>query len=265
MNAAAPVSVSGPLRSSRTRVPKRARHVGANVLEVVASLMRVLVAGTFMLTFLVQPFRIPSGSMIPTLQIGDFVLVSKTDYGPRARQGVWAQLEQILLPRAEVRRGDLAVFHYPPDGSRELVKRVVALPGEHVRMHGGRMFVDGKSLAEAYTLYTPSQPEVFRDEFPNLHEADPNTDPRWWLALRQRVSPEGDLLVPPDEYFVLGDNRNNSEDSRYWGFVPRALFVGRPLLVYFAVPDGADAPEGGPWARLQWLLAWVRARVGVPR
>ncbi len=247
------------------RRPAAARHAKPSVLWTAASLLRVLVVGVFLLTFVLQPFRIPSRSMVPTLEVGDCVLVSKPDFAPRAGSGLWSRLERLVLPPAGVRRGDLVVFRFPPDPSHDLVKRVVALPGERLRLHDGRVYIDDRPLAEGYALYVPSQPEVFRDEFPNLREADPNVDPHWWLALRRSLSENGDLTVPADAYFVLGDNRNNSEDSRYWGFVPRRMIVGRPLLVYFAVPNGADAPEGGPVTRARWVLAWVHQRFGVPR
>ena len=246
-------------------VPRAAQAVHPSPLQTLGALLRVLVIGMFLLTFVIQPFRIPSGSMEPTLQIGDCVLVSKTDFEPRAGAGVWAWVERHLLPPTAVRRGDLVVFHFPPNPSHDLVKRVVALPGERLRLRDGRVFIDEQPLAEGYALYKPAQPEVFRDEFPNLREADPNVDPHWWLALRRTLTQDGELTVPPGAYFVLGDNRNNSEDSRYWGFVPRPMLVGRPLLVYFAVPNGADAPEGGPLARMQWVLAWARQRFGVPQ
>ena len=253
-------------RARSSRLPVRVDGSGSpSVLTTLASLLRVEVVGVFILTFLVQPFRIPSGSMIPTLQIGDCVLVSKADYGPRAGHGVWAWVERSVLPPADVRRADLVVFHFPPDPGHDLVKRVVAMPGERLRLHDGRVFINGRPLPESYAFYTPGQPEVFRDEFPNLREADPNVDPHWWMALRRSLTSEGELTVPAGMYFVLGDNRNNSEDSRYWGFVPRSMVVGRPLLVYFAVPNGADAPEGGPLIRLVWVMGWVEGRFGVPR
>ena len=243
--------------------PHRKRHPG--LLSTVCALLRVVVVGLFILTFIAQPFRIPSGSMEPTLDIGDFVLVSKTDYDPHAPSAtVWGRIEAALLPPAVLARGDLVVFHFPPDPAQHLVKRVVGLPGERLRLHNGRVFVNGKPLVESYAMYTPAEPDVFRDEFPNLRQADPSVDPHWWLALRQ-LSVTGEITVPANEYFVLGDNRNNSEDSRYWGFVPRNMVVGRPLLVYFAVPNGADSPEGGPLDRLRWLMGWVHKRVGVPR
>lgn len=241
-----------------------AHHTQPGVLSTISALLRVVLVGLFVLTFVMQPFRIPSGSMVPTLLVGDFVLVGKTAFGPRAADTtIWGLLEAHLLPPAPVRRGDLAVFHFPPDPNQLLVKRVIGVPGDRLRLRAGRVLLNDRALPEPYALYTYAQPDVFRDEFPNLHEADPNIDPHWWLALRRTLRDDGNLLIPAGRYFVLGDNRNNSEDSRYWGFVPRQEFVGRPLLVYFSVPNGADAPEGGPIPRLRWVAGWVRQRVGV--
>ena len=200
--------------------------------------------------------------MEDTLQVGDFVLVSKTGIGMGRPATPWARLESRLLPSADLRRGDLVVFHFPADPSRELVKRVVAQPGEHLRLHEGRVYVEGRPLAEPYALYTPSPPEVFRDEFPNLREAEPGVDPRWWRSLR-RLEVNGEIIVPPGQYFVLGDNRNNSEDSRYWGFVPQKLVIGRPVLVYFSVPNGANVPAAGQLERLRWLRGWIERRIGI--
>ncbi len=232
-----------------------------SALETVASVLRICVVGMFLLTFLFQTYRIPSGSMIPTLQIGDFVLVSKTAFVNEERSSRWSR----LVPPSRVLRGDLAVFHFPPDPAHLLVKRVIGLPGDRLYLRNGRVFLNNEPLLEPYALYTPTRPDVFRDEFPNLHETDPNVDPAWWLALRRSLRQDGNLLIPPDRYFVLGDNRNNSEDSRYWGFVSRAEMVGRPMLVYFSVPNGADAPDDGPGARLRWVFGWVEQRVGVLR
>ena len=244
------------MKPERTSSP--APQPGA--LQTLASLLRVLVVSLFLLTFLFQTYRIPSGSMIPTLEIGDCVLVSKTALADVARSP-W----RWLLPPSSVRRGDLLVFHYPPAPQRLLVKRVIGLPGDRLHLRDGRVFLNGTALAEPYAFYTASRPDVFRDEFPNLHETDPNVDPAWWLALRRTLRQDGELLIPPGHLFVLGDNRNNSEDSRYWGFVPENGIVGRPVLVYFAVPNGADAPAGGPLTRLAWIAGYLHQRVGVLR
>jgi len=196
-------------------------------------MLEIIVFAVFIVTFIVQPFRIPSGSMEPTLKVGDFLLVDKQSYGPA---GV---LDRLLLPPARVSRGDLVVFHYPVNPGLHLVKRVVGMPGDRIRMRGGLVLVNGRVLEEPYAFYSPSRPNGFRDDFPSLLEADPNVDLRWWIRLRGSMK-DGEVTVPENQYFVLGDNRNDSEDSRYWGFVPRSAIVGRPLLVYFTLPAEED-------------------------
>jgi signal peptidase I len=196
-------------------------------------MLEIIVFAVFIVTFIVQPFRIPSGSMEPTLRVGDFLLVDKQSYGPA---GV---LDRLLLPPARVSRGDLVVFRYPVNPGLHLVKRVVGMPGDRIRMRGGLVLVNGRVLEEPYAFYSPSRPNGFRDDFPSLLEADPNVNLRWWIRLRGSMK-DGQVTVPANQYFVLGDNRNDSEDSRYWGFVPRSAIVGRPLLVYFTLPAAED-------------------------
>ena len=208
-----------------------AEHEG--LLTTLKSILEIIVFAIFIVTFLVQPFRIPSGSMEPTLRVGDFLLVDKQSYAASGK------LDRLVLPPARVERGDLVVFHYPVDPRLHLVKRVVGMPGDRIRMRGGRVLVNGVVLEEPYAFYSPSRPNGFRDDFPSLREADPNVDLRWWIRLRSSVV-DRDVIVPPQSYFVLGDNRNDSEDSRYWGFVPRSAIVGRPLLVYFTIPLAED-------------------------
>ncbi len=197
-------------------------------LSALKSLLEIVVCALFLMAFVVQPSRIPSASMEPTMHVGDFLLVDKQSYA-------FGGFLHGLLPPTTIQRGDLVVFHYPVDGSLDLVKRVVGLPGDRVRLRAGRLVVDGKLAREPYAYYFQALPNAFRDDFPSLLEADPNADLRWWIELREDVR-GGEITVPPGEYFVLGDNRNDSEDSRYWGFVPRAAIVGRPLLVYFTRP-----------------------------
>jgi signal peptidase I len=181
----------------------------------------------------VQPFRIPSASMEPTLLIGDFLLVDK-QVGPEVSP-------RILAPTDVIRRDDLIVFHYPVDSSMHLVKRVIGLPGDRLHLRDGRVYINGNAIPEPYAVYRPSAPDSYRDDFPRLVSADPGVDSRWWIEMHSLVS-QGELTVPPDNYFVLGDNRNDSEDSRYWGFVPRAAIVGKPFLVYFSLNDSVATP-----------------------
>jgi len=215
------------------------------------SVAEIIIVAMFLVTFVVQPFRIPSGSMEPTLKVGDFFLADKQSYAPSGG------LDPLVLPPARVGRGDLVVFHYPVDARLHLVKRVIGLPGDRIRMRGGRVLVNGQMLSEPYAFYSAGRSNGFRDEFPSMLEADPNVDLRWWIEMRRSIRDE-DVIVPPNEYFVLGDNRNDSEDSRYWGFVPRSAIVGRPLLVYFTLPLAEDFRGDSELARVRDAL-----RVGV--
>jgi signal peptidase I len=222
-------------------VPPSSQADLAAMLHSVQSLLYIIVVAVFIITFCAQPFRIPSGSMEPTLLIGDFLLVNKQDTALGDTGG--------LLPASRIHRGEVIVFHYPVDPSIHLVKRVVGMPGDHLKMREGRVFINGTPLVEPYAVYRPSGPDSYRDNFPRLQSVDPNVDSRWWIRMRTLID-DGELIIPEDSYFVLGDNRNNSEDSRYWGFVPRASIVGEPLLIYFSLhaPETDDLSVLGPEA-----------------
>jgi signal peptidase I len=189
----------------------------------VRTLLELLVITIFAITFLVQPAAIPSGSMEPTLRVGELMLTDKQSFAP---EGLW----RWLLPPTGVRRGDLTVFHFPPQPETLLVKRVIGLPGDHLRLQDGRVILNGAVLDEPYASYLPTQMVPYRDDFPFLRSLDPNVEPAWWAFLRSGVK-DGEVTVPAGEYFVLGDNRNASEDSRYWGFVRDDQMIGRPLVV----------------------------------
>jgi signal peptidase I len=204
-----------------------------SLLQASQSLVYIIIIALFIITFVVQPFRIPSESMEPTLLVGDFILVNKQiglEVPPR-----------VFAPTPILRRGDLIVFHYPVDPSLHLVKRLVGLPGDRVRLRDGRVFIDGQPQPEPYAVFRPAGPDPYRDDFPRTSSADPSVDTRWWIQMRSLVS-GGELTVPADSYFVLGDNRNDSEDSRYWGFVPRAAIVGKPFLIYFSLNNPGPTP-----------------------
>ena len=194
------------------------------------ALLEILIVAIFIATFIVQPFRVPSQSMEPSLHLGDFVIADQQSFTPEGPL-------HVLLPSTTIHRGDLAVFHFPPDPSTFLVKRILGLPGDRLRMRDGVLILNGTPLPEPYAYFSPTRLDPYRDDFPFLRSIDPNVDPQWWGQLRRSVQ-QGELVVPPDSYFVLGDNRNNSEDSRYWGFVPRSALTGRPLLVYLSLPTG---------------------------
>ena len=219
------------------------------VLTAVKSMIEIVVLAMFLVAFVLQPFRIPSASMEPTLKVGDFLLVDKQSFAPSG----WIDK---VLPPTRVERGDLVVFHYPVEPALHLVKRVVGVPGDRVRLRGGRVLINGQAVAEPYAFYSARRANGFRDDFPSLLEADPSVDLKWWIELRRSVK-DGEVVVPAGEYFVLGDNRNDSEDSRYWGFVPREAIVGRPLLVYFTLSP-ADGAGGSAIERLRAGLKAAR-------
>jgi signal peptidase I len=213
------------------RIPKVEHRHG--FLQAFQSLATIIVVALFIITFTVQPFRIPSESMEPTLLVGDFLLVDKeVSSNPHL---------SLMAPTDQIHRGDLVVFHYPIEPSLHLVKRVVGLPGDHVRLRDGHVFIDGHAIPEPYAVFRPAAPDGYRDEFPRLSSVDAGIDSRWWIQMHSLVA-NGELTVPRDSFFVLGDNRNDSEDSRYWGFVPRATIVGKPFLVYFSLRTLDDRP-----------------------
>jgi signal peptidase I len=216
------------------------------MIHAVQSLLYIIIVAIFIITFAVQPFRIPSESMDPTLMVGDFLLVAKQNFPANAGA--------IPLPSTPIRRGDVIVFHYPVDPSIHLVKRVIGLPGDHLRLHDNHVFIDGQPLDEPYAIYRYGPSDNFRDNFPRLANPDPDVASAWWIQMRSLVN-HGELTVPPHSFFVLGDNRNNSEDSRYWGFVPASAIVGKPLLIYFSVnssprpDDDEDTRDPDPTPR----------------
>ena len=202
--------------------------VGVRTLQ---SLLSSLIVALFAITFLMQAFEIPSSSMEGTLKVGDYVLVDKAIYGSDAG----------LLPYRDIARGDVVVFHYPLDPKTYFVKRVVGVPGDRVRLADKQLFVNGSRVSDAYALHSDAHHDHYRDDFPELQWAPANVDARWWIEMHRDLDEQGELVVPPGRYFVLGDNRDNSQDSRYWGFVPRANIVGRPLLIYWSRTDRPDA------------------------
>jgi signal peptidase I len=213
-------------------VPQHPIHhiIFPHLLDTLRSFLSVIVIALFVLTFIVQPFRIPSESMERTLLVGDFLLVDKMAESSGGRLWFW------VLPYRQVQRGDIIVFHFPPNPSEHLVKRVIGIPGDRVRLIDGLVYVNGNAQREPYAIYRSSYPDSFRDQFPTGQYTDPGVDAQWWLSLRRDLH-NGELVVPANHYFVLGDNRNDSRDSRYWGFVPKENIVGRPFVIYFSIRE----------------------------
>jgi signal peptidase I len=187
-------------------------------------------------TFLVQAFVIPTGSMEDTLLIGDHLLVDKLAY---ATPGSFSK---YLLPYENPRDGDIIVFRYPVDITQTFVKRVMGSPGDHLKIIDQQVYRNGKKLDEPYVVHKNPYPDSFRDNFPN---SEPN------LMLMDRAREmlasnvvNGEVVVPPDSYFAMGDNRDNSLDSRYWGFVPRENIIGKPLIIYWSYDANTESLAG---------------------
>jgi signal peptidase I len=200
-------------------------------------------------TFIVEMFKIPTPSMQGTLLVGDFLVVDKMIFGPRI------PFTSLRFPAwRHPRDGDIIVFKWPADTTINFVKRIVGASGDTLRMHDGRLYRNDVPLAEPYTAHIPSEPDygaaAFRWQRDYLVQSLHATQSYW--PSRNNWGP---LIVPAGNYFVLGDNRDNSLDSRYWGFVPDSLVRGRPLMVYFSyVPDSASSTR--------WLTDVRWGRVG---
>jgi signal peptidase I len=237
--------------------PSSPKHVEETPFEAVASICSVLVIGMFILTFIGQNFVIPSGSMENTLLIGDHLLVDRITLSPPAK---WMPLVHYRDPK----RGDILVFKKPVmdpvDGEYQyldLVKRCIGVPGDHIHLHEGTVYVNGTAYPTPPTAGDTQGPGdlVFLDEFPAIApEPRLNETPESWAIEFQRDLHNGDLVVPPGKYFMMGDNRHDSLDSRYWGFVPRANIIGRPLFNYwsFETPDG-EYDKTGIGNKLAWM------------
>jgi len=223
---------SGP---SEQRISRLRLHL-PTVPEALASLLQTVVVALFLLTFVLQPYLIPSESMEHTLLVGDFLLVNKQVYAPSDRLSRW------LMPYRSVARGDIVFFHHPQPPF--LVKRVVGVPGDRLRIEDGRVMINGQTLDEPYAAFEPAPPNPVRDDFPAKVYTDPAVDPAWWRQM-QSLTHDGELVIPDGEYFVLGDNRNHSRDSRFWGFVARPDIVARPLVIYFSLtrPSTTDVQQ----------------------
>lgn len=198
------------------------------------ALLIAVVFVNFARIFAFQPFKIPSGSMEDNLKIGDHIFVNKFIYGPRDR------VLSRLLPLRDVERGDVIVFRYPEQPEIDYVKRVIALPGETLIIRDKKVFIDGRELSEPYVVFTDQR-------------TYPGGRATRFLPEPQRSRDHyGPFVVPAGQYFAMGDNRDESYDSRYWGPVSRALIKGRAFIVYWSF-DMAPATSDSPRERLREL------------
>jgi signal peptidase I len=245
-------SVSSPGAAPK---PRSGAAFGTDLIGSLQSLMGTVVIAIFVITFVVQAFQIPSASMENTLLVGDYLLVNKLCYGGHAqgRAGMGGLgLGDLVMPYQKIARGDVIVFHYPVDPQQHFVKRVIGLPGDRLRMVNKRVLINGKPLDEPYVHFIEPRNNLFRDDFPRVDIAAPRLAGDWWLQMNKLVV-DGQLIIPEGHYFVMGDNRDNSDDSRYWGFVPQENIIGRPLVIYWSVQDWDRNPSASVEGRLYHL------------
>ena len=204
-------------------------------VEFLASLAGVLVTGLFIITFILQAFEIPSASMENTLLIGDHVFVNRVQFAPPSR---WIQ---PIVHYTQIHDGDIVVFLSPAEPDLYVVKRIRGIPGDHIHLRDGAVYRNGQKLDEPYVLNTGVNPyDPYRDNFPDVPPSDySNATSEWKLTMPQHIE-NGDLVVPPDSYFAMGDHRDVSYDSRYWGFIPRENVIGRPMFIYWSFETPPD-------------------------
>ncbi len=224
-----------------TRRPSAATAPAAPVLhqkstarEYFESICVAVILALFVRTFVVQAFKIPTGSMENNLLIGDHLLVNKFVFAPTL-----SRLEGALLPIDPIKRGDVVVFKYPVEPDRDFIKRVIGLPGDTIELKKKRVYLNGTLLNESYVRYLSPPEESSSNDF----------------DVRVQYGP---VTVPPDQYFMMGDNRDNSQDSRYWGFMPRSYVKGKALFIYWSFNDGSDAAGGGGISRIFTTVRWNR-------
>jgi signal peptidase I len=204
--------------------------------EYFEAILVAVILALFVRTFVFQAFKIPTGSMENNLLIGDHLLVNKFVYGPSA-----SRLERAILPMGAIKRGDVLVFKYPVDPSRDFIKRVIGLPGETLEVRDKKVYINGQALTEPYAHYIedPTSPEEFREVTA--------------IDVREHYGP---VVVPPDQYFMMGDNRDNSADSRIWGFLRRDYIKGKALIIYWSYEaERDDYQDPGAFASVKRLAS----------
>lgn len=220
---------------TKTAAPETEASAGQRAAEpprgFIAEWTVTIILLLFGTTTLVQAFVIPTGSMEDTLLVGDHLLVDKLAFAP------YGSVTKNLMPYSDVHRGDIIVFRYPVDIKQTFVKRVMGVPGDRIRLENKRVWLNGHLLNEPYVVHKLDYIDSYRDNFP----ADPNTmvyPPA--IDMLQRNVVGGEVTVPNGYFFAMGDNRDQSLDSRYWGFVPRENIVGKPLIIYWSYEASTD-------------------------
>lgn len=221
-------------KNQTEQVPAKPKETTA---EFIASMASVLVVGLFIITFCLQAFEIPSSSMVKTLLIGDHLFVDRVRLAPKTPWMKW------ITPYRDPKRGDIIVFLSPSQPGMYIVKRVIGIPGDHIYLKDGQVYLNGQPQPEPFVNHGGGDglPNPYRDQFPVIPASDSSVplSPEWQLTIPEYIK-NGEIVVPPNAYFGMGDNREVSYDSRYWGFIPRENVVGRPMFVYWSFVTPAD-------------------------
>ncbi len=239
----------------------KAKRKSSGLLENVKTIIYAGLIAVVIRTFLFEPFNIPSGSMIPTLLVGDYLFVSKFSYGlshfsfPFSPDWFSGRIFGSLP-----HRGDVLVFRYPPDPSEDYIKRVIGLPGDHIQLREGQLYINGREVPRApagdYVTSDSGVPTAVRRYIEDLpggvdHSIIKETE-------QGEMNNTGEYVVPPGQLFVMGDNRDDSADSRYWGFVPMENLVGQAQIIFFSI-----APDAPWWEFWEWPLEIRWDRIGM--
>lgn len=209
-----------PAAAAAAPDPRKVEQARGTIAEWTITIL-LLLFGT---TTLVQAFVIPTGSMEDTLLIGDHLLVDKLAYAPPG------PVSKYLLPYSEVRRGDIIVFRYPIDIKQTFVKRVIGVPGDRIRLENKQLYLNGQKMEEPFKYHKTDYIDSYRDSFPSEPTGFRLYEPA--MEMLEKNVQNGEVVVPPGMYFAMGDNRDSSLDSRYWGFVPDSHIVGKAVFIW---------------------------------
>ena len=227
---------AAPVADHRTEATRTQERAHTSVREYIESLLVTVILALFGTTFVVQAFKIPSQSMEPTLLVGDHLLVNKFIFGGR---DTWYER---LLPYRSIRRGDIIVFKFPFQDHPHYVKRVIGVPGDRIKIVDQQVYRNGQRLTEPYAYHDSAAPyDPFLYNFPpaGKDELISSMQPEWADQIFKYIQ-NGEIIVPPGNYFAMGDNRDHSWDSRYWGFVSRDAIMGGPVVIYWSVKSSEE-------------------------
>jgi len=244
----APQKAQKAAEAQKPTKPQKPAKPKETTSEFIASMAIIIVTGLFIITFALQAFEIPSSSMENTLLIGDHVFVDRMMLAPLTK---WIDK---LIPYRDPRHGDIFVFISPAQPGLYVVKRVMGIPGDRIHLQDGAVYRNGERLDEPYVVRKGDY-NGYRDNFPRVPPSEYDDVTVAWRSELPSYLQNGDLVVPPGKVFAMGDNRDVSLDSRYWGFVPRENVIGRPMFIYWSFVTPRDEYQRqGLGDRIAWFF-----------